>query len=299
MSTERVWAAGGVRSRGDLRPALGERAFRYGDGVFATLMLRNSRLLDADAHLDRLAGSTRRVGLALPDPVNTAERLAEIVSRLGAAPGTDCIVRVQVSAGPGGRGYGRCSEEETGDGPWELVELFAPPAARRLRITVLADGLVPVPALPEVKSCSALAHVLCARAATEAGVDEAIRVSGGAILEASAANVFWTSGSTLFTPSSTLPLYPGVTRAVVLAVAEAEGWTVEEGSWPPGAIAGADAVFLSNATRGVEPVTAVGDAAMGWPEAVERLRLAVSIARDEAATRLPSGSDRTGRPEKR
>ena len=148
-----------------------------------------------------------------------------------------------------------------------------------------------------MKSCSAIAHVLCARAAAAAGVDEAIRVADGSILEACAANVFWTSGSTLFTPSSRLPLYPGITRAVVLAVGHVEGWAVEEGAWPPAAIDGADAVFLSNATRGIEPEAAIGDETVGWPEPVERLRLAVSLAREKAASRLPSGSGRARGPE--
>jgi branched-subunit amino acid aminotransferase/4-amino-4-deoxychorismate lyase len=96
------------------------------------------------------------------------------------------VVRVQVSAVAGERGYRRSAKTA-----WELVELHPLPAPRTLTVTVLGAEEAPIPSLPAVKSCSSLAHVLCAAAAERRGVDEAVRTAGGRLLEASASNLFW------------------------------------------------------------------------------------------------------------
>jgi branched-subunit amino acid aminotransferase/4-amino-4-deoxychorismate lyase len=224
----------------------------------------------------------------VPGAIADAASVVDILRRLGAGPGTDAVARLQVSAGPGGRGYAR---RATGT-EWELVELLPAPAGRRLSIAVLPDGAVPPPAFPSIKSCSALTHVLCARRAHELEVDDAVRVAAGRLLEASAANLFWTVGGELFTPSADLPVYPGITRSIVMSVAGDEGWTVREGEYAPGALAGADAIFLTNATRGIERVVVVDGRRPGWPDPVRRLSGAVERARIRRGIPVGGGDGR-------
>lgn len=294
MSHVPVWSAGAVRPRGDpgLDPA--ERAFRYGDGVFVTLRLRGGLLLDGRAHIERLSTAATAVGLSVPEPVRDVRSVVEILTRLGAGPGTDAVVRIQVSAGAGGRGYSRAVAGDPGSElhrpAWELVELLPPPEDRRLTLTVLPDGASPVPGLPGLKTCSALTHVLCAREATRRGFAEGLRVRDGTVLEASASNVFWSVGRVLHTPDVSLPLYPGVTRARVMAVAEREGWSVRSGAYPPDRLYEADAVFLTNAARGVEPVAQLEHVGLAWPEPLRLLATAVEGARTDAGAALETAS---------
>lgn len=283
------WAAGVLRPTSELRPQLGDRAFRYGDGVFATLSLRAGRLLDAREHLERLAASAGAVGLSVPASVDSAAGLLRILDLMRVPADAEGVVRVQVSARPGGRGYDR-----TGPSAWELVEVHPPPAARTLTVAVLEAGEAPVPALPGVKSCSALAHVMCARAARERGCAEAVRTAQGHVLEASASNVFWANGGELFTPSASLPLYPGITRSVVLETAQRSGWTVREGEFAPSDLRSCDGAFLTNAARGVEPIHSLGGADLAWPPALEELRRSVETARMEAG--LPIGGTAGSHP---
>jgi glyoxylase-like metal-dependent hydrolase (beta-lactamase superfamily II) len=206
-------------------------------------------------------------------------------------------VRVQVSAGTGGRGYGRGHgvRADSNSACWELVELLPAPAERSLTLTVLDDGAVPLPAFPNVKSCNALPHVMCARLAAHSGCEEALRVSDGSLLEAAASNVFWTSETCLFTPSASLPLYPGVTRSVVLSVAEAEGWTIREGRFGASDLAQADSVFLTNPAvsllqpepvfRSIAPGCARAVLPSPWPPGV----VAVFLIGDDAPWLLDTG----------
>jgi len=271
------WARGVLRPATEFRPHIDDRAFRYGDGVFATLPLENGRLLEADAHVDRLVASAEAIGLSVPGAVSTPQRLCEVLRLLGAHASTGGIVRIQVSAEPGGRGYGRVADHS-----WELVEIHPLPAPRTLTVAVLEPDEAPCPTLPAVKSCSALAHVMCARAATRRGVAEAVRTAGGHLLEASAANLFWEADGVLFTASASLPLYPGVTRSVVTDVARGTGWTVREGEFGRSALQQARGAFLTNAARGIEPIAELDGASLEWSPELETLRSAVAAARLEA-----------------
>lgn len=277
------WARGVLRPVTEFRPRAGDRAFRYGDGVFATLALERGHLLDAAAHVERLIASANAMGLSVPEFVRTPGRLSEILALLGACGSTDGVVRVQVSAESSGRGYGRSADDS-----WELVEIHPAPAPRVLTVGILEQGDAPVPALPSVKSCSALAHVLCARAAAGRGVVEAVRVAGGHVLEASASNLFWVQDGVLYTPSASLPLYPGITRSVVLDVARDAGWEIREGEFDRAALTRADSAFLTNAVRGVEHVAVLEGSPLEWPPELEALRESVQAARIEGGLPVPS-----------
>lgn len=280
------WAAGVLRPATEFRPSLHDRAFRYGDGVFATLALESGVLLDAEAHVRRLVAAAAAIGLEAPSPVRTAEALADVIAQLGAGPDTSAMVRVQLSAAPGSRGYGRAGPEVV-----ELVEALPLPEPRSLSVAVLADGAVPAPALPAVKTCSALAHVLCAAEAARRGCEEALRVDGGRVLEAASANAFWHVRDELFTPAASLPLYPGCTRDRTIETARSAGWTVHEGAFSPSELDTVDAAFLTNAARGVEPVRELNGRPLEWPPALDELRTAVASARREAGIRIVPRSD--------
>ncbi len=273
------WARGVLRPVTEFRPHVGDRAFRYGDGVFATLTIEDGRLLEADAHVEQLASSAEAIGLTVPDAVSTAQRLCDVLRLLGVDAATGCMVRVQVSAESGERGYGRSADRS-----WELVEIHPLPVPRTLTVAVLESDEAPCPALPAVKSCSALAHVMCARAAVRRGVADAVRTAGGHLLEASASNLFWGADGVLFTPSATLPLYPGVTRSVVADVARRTGWTVREGEFGRSALEQARGAFLTNAARGIEPIAQLDGIVLEWPSELETLRSAVAAARLEAGS---------------
>ena len=277
------WARGVLRPITEFRPRAGERAFRNGDGVFATMALERGRLLDAAAHVERLKSSAAAMGLRVPQAVQSPERLCEILALLGANGSADGVVRIQISAESGERGYGRAADDS-----WELVEIHPLPAPRVLTLAILEPDEAPVPALPSVKSCSAAAHVLCARAAAGRGVAEAVRVAGEHVLEASASNLFWVHDGVLCTPAESLPLYPGITRSVVLDVARGAGWEIREAEFDRAELRRAGSAFLTNAVRGVEPVAVLEGSPLEWPPALEALRESAQAARIEGGLPVPS-----------
>lgn len=227
------------------------RSIRYGDGVFVTLAIRDGVLLDARSQLDRLRRAAAHIGLRPPPIFANADEaafaLGAVLESLGAGPGDDGTARLQWSAGPGPRGFGRDELEAEA-----IVDVGPPPAARRPSVVLLDESEAPLPALPRWKTCSALAQVMCERATRARGADAGIRTRDGLILETASANLLWLTGGRLHTPSAELLLYPGSVRERVIECATEAGLSVEEGEFHTSELDVADAVVLTNGARGLE-----------------------------------------------
>lgn len=248
------------------------RALRYGDGLFATLRIEEGRLLDGKRHAAKLLEGADRLGLAPPEGFEEEEaipaRLAAIAVDLSA--GGEGVIRFQWSSEGGSRGYGR------GRSSVAFVEISPVPPPRDPLLRVLRDGSVPSPALPGIKSCSALAHVLAANEALRLGVDEVVRTHDGKITECAASNLFFEREGRLLTAADSLPLYPGVVRHRVMEAGAALGIEIEPGDWSPEELRGCDGVILTNSVRGVEIVAGLDDRELG---ATPLTREIVSVVR--------------------
>jgi 4-amino-4-deoxychorismate lyase len=236
--------------------AADDDALLRGRSVFETARVYAGRPFLLDRHLARFARSAERVGLPAPD-VRECERLAELV--IGASAEQDLSLRLYWT--------GRV-----------LVATAAEidPALEALRERGLR--LVTVPwstgALASTKSTSYAENMAAQDGAVAAGADDALLVSSdGTVLEAPTANVFWREGGTLLTPSLDLPILAGVTRGLLLEIAEQE--TVVEGVFPLGRLLEADEVFLSASIREVMPVASVDGKAFGLGPAAHELQQAL------------------------
>ena len=232
-------------------------ALLRGRSVFETTRVYSGQAFLLDRHLARFARSAEWVGLPAPD-AGECERLAELV--VGAAAEPDLALRLYWT--------GRDLVATAGgiDPTHEAVR------KRGLR-------LVTVPwstgALAGAKSMSYAENMAAQDGAVAAGADDALFVSlDGTVLEAPTANVFWRKGDTLFTPELELPILAGVTRGLVLEMAEQE--TVE-GMFSLARLLEADEVFICSSIREVMPVASVdgrefalGPAAVGLQQELRR-----------------------------
>lgn len=263
------------------------RSVRYGDGVFVTLGIRRGLLLDPVAQLARLGRAAERIGLLAPPGFDDADQapylLGTLLEELGVDERTDAVARLQWSAGPGRRGFGRGDVEAT-------VTLDVSPAAaiRRPALVVLDEADAPLPALPDCKTCSALAQIVCERAARRLGADSGIRTVHGLLLETGSANLFWLAGSRLFTPAEWLPLYAGSVRERVIETAREAGLAVEEGEYPASDLRDAEAILVTNAARGVEFASHFDARTLPEVPALARA-LAEAVAARREAEALPLG----------
>jgi 4-amino-4-deoxychorismate lyase len=218
-----------------------------GRSVFETLRVYNGVPFKLREHLDRLAGSAALLRLPAPP---AAEFEAAVPDAIAAGGSPDATLRLLWTAG-----------REHGGAPVGLVLVSTLPPelealrARGLRLAVRrwSPG-----ALAGAKSTSYAENMAAIDEAVRAGADDGLLVAADdTVLEAPTSNVWFREGDRLLTPSLTLPLLAGVTRATLRELAPGLGYEVEEGVFALDRLTGSDEVFLSASIREVMPVIAV------------------------------------------
>jgi branched-subunit amino acid aminotransferase/4-amino-4-deoxychorismate lyase len=100
--------------------------------------------------------------------------------------------------------------------------------------------------------------------ARQAGADDVLFLdTAGHCSEASSSNLFLRTGEMLVTPPLTCAALPGITRALVFALARAQGLAVEERICELDELHAADEAFLTSSLRGIAPLVRVAGRAIG------------------------------------
>lgn len=233
-----------------------------GLAVFETLRVYGGTPFALREHLERMAHSASRIGLALPAR-EALEELAALAVQAGSTP--ECSLRFTVTGGRGGQA-----------GPVAVASVLALPTdletirARGISLVSLQLGVDPRLRqhspwlLGGVKSTSYAVNMAAWDEARRRGADDAVFIGAdGSILEGPISNVWWRRGATLFTPSLDLGVLAGVTRAYVLRLAVRLGYEVSEGWYPLPDLATAEEAFTSSSVRELMPVVTLDGEQVG------------------------------------
>jgi branched-chain amino acid aminotransferase len=257
-----------------------DRGFRYGDAAFETMRAYGGEVFAWDRHAARLARTCETLGMpgAVPEdlPLRVAETLdandladarVRVSVTRGVQPGTltpgaevDPTVVVTVEPLPRG-GLG-------GEVVWD-----GPAVVQSVRIRRVPDASLPADAKTHNYLNGVLARLELRRAANDSyRPDEALlRDVEGRVAEGATSNLFFVADGTLRTPEPG-DLLPGVTREVVLELAEDEPFPVETGDYDLDDVRDADEAFLTSSTWEVRPIESVDGIAVGGGPVTALLR---------------------------
>lgn len=253
-----------------------DRGFMYGDAGFETLRVYGGEPFEWDAHAARLQNTCEKLGFAhaLPPADDLRERVVETVAANGFE---DAYAKLSVSRGvQPGKLTPRDEVNPTvvvivselprggvdGERVWDGPATVQTAETRR----------IPDEALPaNLKTHNYLNGILGRLELDDA--DEALFLSvDDFVTEGSVSNVFFVRDGTLCTPTTDLPLLPGITRAVVLELAAEAEIPLETGRYEPSAFEAADEVFLTNSTWEIRPVGSVDELSFGVGPITRRLQ---------------------------
>lgn len=229
------------------------RAFRYGTGLFETILCVNGQLQLADYHWERLFAGMKQLHFQAP-ALFTPSLLEREVSRTiqRNRPGRLCRVRLQVWPGNGGL------YDEPGPLGY-IIECFPlQEEAIRLNDNGLVVGLLKgahksCDALSGLKSCNALIYSYAARQARENHWNDAlIPNEHGRIAESTIANIFWVKDARIYTPPLTEGCVNGVMRRHISQSPALRDYPVEERYLTRESLLDADEIFLTNAIRKIK-----------------------------------------------
>lgn len=242
-----AWIDGKLVERADAHVAADDHGLLVGDGVFETAKVVDGTPFALRRHLARLRRSAAGLGLTVPFD---DDRLRAAVTALVEAnqPGVGRL-RLTLTSGSGPLGSGR------GDGPALLIMVTAAATAWEPTTSVITVDWPRNERSPTagLKTTSYVENVLAVRAARQAGATEALMANlAGRLCEGTGSNVFVGIGGRLVTPPLSSGCLAGITRELVLEVADA----VEE-DLPMAVLEDADEVFITSSTRDVHPVSRI------------------------------------------
>lgn len=244
-------------------PAL-DHGLLFGHGLFETMRAYQGKVFRLDDHLARMLHAAEELGIFLSGQWDTLEKAVR--ATLDANDLQEARLRLTVTAGPG---PGLPIFPNTGD-PTVMVTATAisPEIAARASVgfsaAVASRHRSSQGALTHMKSISYLENLLARAEAVHHGADEAIFLNDrGCIAEGSMSNIFFVIGGKLRTPSPDCGLLRGITRQVVMELAQALSIDMEAGCLTLTDVAEATEAFLTSSVLQVMPLIAIDGRPIG------------------------------------
>ena len=249
-----------IVSEADAVVSVYDHGFLYGDGVYETMRAYGGTVFMFEKHMERLGRSASLLRLRVPDQDFIRDAVARAVQ---ANELSDAYIRITVSRGKGPIGLDPdlCHEptfvviaERFREYPAHYYEegtrLVLAGTRRNLK-----DALN-----PKIKSLNFLNNIMAKMEAKERGAHEAVMLNAeGFLSEGTVSNIFFFSRGALCTPSLDAGILDGITREVVIRIAQREGIRIQEGMFYPEELFSASEVFFTNTTSEIMPVSMVED----------------------------------------
>ena len=230
VGTPTIWLDGKWCDRNTAVVSVYDHGLLYGDGVFEGIRTYGGKIFRLKQHLDRLYDSAKAIWLTIPMSLEELAAVTEeAVRRSGIA---EAYIRHIVTRGVGDLGLDprKCPRPSV----LIIVDTIKlwPEQVYEAGLSVVTAG-TPIPQReslsPRVKSLNYLAHILAKIEGIHAGADEVLMLdSAGAVAEGSGQNIFVVKGGRLRTPPVYAGILKGVTRDVVIELANEAGYPVEE-----------------------------------------------------------------------
>ena len=231
------------------------RSFPEDQGCFETMRAYDGRVLELDAHLERLWASARTVRLAVGATPSTARRA--VLAAVAQTRHREALVRVQLV------GAHRGVQTRI------IVEPFTPLPARLfeegIAVVTVPTRKPPVTVVDyQSKASARLGSVLAVLEATQQGGFEGLMLGReGWVTETTVSNLFAIDGGVLLTPPCRLGILAGITRQLVIDAAGQEHLPVVERPLTRHDCYNADELFLSSTTKELLPVVRLDGRAIG------------------------------------
>lgn len=257
-----IYLNGSLVPKEDAKVSVFDRGFLYGDSVFETIRIYDGKPFLIDEHITRLLNGLKALCFQkLPAGLKVyALKLIEANKVLNG------VLRIAVTRGEltSGIDPSACKEPTVVISAKEGVPYTDEAYSKGFRVIVAKIRKDQNSPLCRIKSANFLTHILAKGEATDAGVDEAIMLNyEGFLTEATVSNIFLLKGNTLLTPSEESGILPGITRKVVLEMAEKMGLNAGEREIRPEEIYNADEAFLTNSLMEVMSLVEVDKKAIG------------------------------------
>lgn len=238
-----------------------DRAFFFGDAVYEAIRVYGGRAWLCQEHFARLSRSLELMRIEV-DLAVVEQRTQETLEHSGVANG---LIYIQVTRGAAPRTHYFPPEGTVPNVLVSVSELEGDPYAhlRTSGAKVITHEDLRW-ARRDIKTVNLLGNCMAAQAAREAGCAEAILISAdGSLTEGTHTNLFGVSNGQLLTSPTGHHILPGITRSLVLRLAERAQVPVMERPLTIENVYTVDELFLTGTTTEILAVTEVDGRTIG------------------------------------
>ncbi len=230
-----------------------DNSLLYAQGLFETFLAFGERVVFEQEHLARLWNGARVIDMKLP--VSRRQLSQWMRDTLALHPAPVKRLRLTITAGESARWVGQ-------PGPPQVILSAAdhtlPTEPYRLFVSHLRVGAED--ALRNVKTISYGIEAAALKEAQKHGYDDALLVNDrGDVAEATSSNIYWTRGSTVYTPALSDGCLDGVTRGKIIDACRQLKIPLLEQTQPLDEVMAADEVLISSSLKLVLPVTEIAN----------------------------------------
>jgi D-alanine transaminase len=237
-----------------------DRGFLFADGVYEVTPVVNGKVVDYDAHMERLDRSLKELRMAWPCTKDAMRAMhLELIKRNKLTEG---IIYMQVTRGVADRMFNFPKEIKSSLVAFpQVMTLVDNPNARK------GVSVVTTPDIRwlrrDIKSVMLLAPVLGKQEAYEKGAAEGWMVEDGYVTEGTSSNAYIVKGDTIITRPLSNRILAGCTRRALFRMANEHGVKIEERLFTPQEAYEADEAFLTSASQFVMPIVEIDGKRIG------------------------------------
>ena len=234
------------------------RAFLYGDAVFETVKIMDSKVLFLEDHYFRLMSSMRVIRMEIPMNF-TMEYFEEQILTLAKSKNMAIFSRARITVYRNDGGYYLPQDNTVSF----LISVESLDTAlysinqKEYIVDLYPDFYVAKQLLSSIKTTNKIINITASIFANENGLDNCLLLNDSKnVIEALQGNFFMLKGNVLTTPPVSEGCLNGVMRKQILTLArKIENLEVVEEVISPFDLQKADELFITNVIKGIQPIT--------------------------------------------
>lgn len=239
--------------------SVNDRGYVFGDGVYEVIKVYDGVLFTAQEHLERLLESANKIRISLP---YTIDQLIEIVQKLQSVNQLQVgHIYLQVTRGVAPRAH------QFPENCPPVIMGYAVENARPMQYLEKGAAMKSVEDMRwlrcDIKSLNLLGNVMAKQEAMEQGCQEALFVRDGVVREGSSSNVFGIKDGVIYTHPANNFILNGITRRVVLQLAEQLDIPVAEKEFTLAEALDMDEFFFTSTNSEITPAVIIDQQPVG------------------------------------
>lgn len=237
-----------------------DRGFVFGDGVYEVIPVYHRRPFRLSQHLQRLQNSLDAV--RIPNPLSNPQWQELFTQLIDQAGFSEQSIYLQVTRGVAKRDH--FFPKDIVPTVFVMTNPILPIDPASFTRGVAAITLDDIRwKYCNIKSINLLPNVLMRQTAADQNAYEAILIRQGHVTEGAASNVFIVKDGVIKTPPKGQHLLPGVTRDLVVDLAQQTQLQCKEVHFSEDELAQADEIWLTSSIREILPVVKLNDHIIG------------------------------------